>query len=319
MAIKGSDNTTCYCLQPVVVKKRDDIYEILDGQQRLTTIYLIIHYANEMWIGKQKLSEFQLHYETRDGNTFFLQKQVINEREDKADVNYENNDFYHISKAYNKIHHWVKNFKNNHGNKDFDNIRFLSKLKYFSKFIWYEVATDEDAIEIFTRINMGKSPLSNAESIKALFLNSSNFSDSSLGEIRHRQLEISSEWDRIECSLQNDELWFFINNLGNKLPTRIEYIFDIIFFIAKEECVEKRFRMENRITDEENIKKRVVNGFITINEKYGVDQYSAFRFFSDKLKSKSIDEIDENWKNVKRIFKMIEVWFTERELFQKIG
>lgn len=30
-----------YCLQPVVVRKKEDQYELIDGQQRLTTLYLI--------------------------------------------------------------------------------------------------------------------------------------------------------------------------------------------------------------------------------------------------------------------------------------
>lgn len=30
-----------YCLQPVVVRKKGDFYELIDGQQRLTTLYLI--------------------------------------------------------------------------------------------------------------------------------------------------------------------------------------------------------------------------------------------------------------------------------------
>ncbi len=28
-----------YCLQPVVVRKKEDRYELIDGQQRLTTLY----------------------------------------------------------------------------------------------------------------------------------------------------------------------------------------------------------------------------------------------------------------------------------------
>ena len=31
-------------------------------------IFLIIHYANEMWVGKQKVPEFQLKYETRENS-----------------------------------------------------------------------------------------------------------------------------------------------------------------------------------------------------------------------------------------------------------
>ena len=33
-----------YCLQPIVVKNNDGIFELIDGQQRLTTLYLIMKY-----------------------------------------------------------------------------------------------------------------------------------------------------------------------------------------------------------------------------------------------------------------------------------
>ena len=33
-----------YCLQPVVVRKKGKAYELVDGQQRLTTLYLIYRY-----------------------------------------------------------------------------------------------------------------------------------------------------------------------------------------------------------------------------------------------------------------------------------
>ena len=36
-----------YCLQPVVVKNVNDKYELIDGQQRMTTLYLIMKYLND--------------------------------------------------------------------------------------------------------------------------------------------------------------------------------------------------------------------------------------------------------------------------------
>ena len=46
--ILNSDEKTWYCLQPLVVKKRpSNDYELIDGQQRLTTVYLILFYLNQ--------------------------------------------------------------------------------------------------------------------------------------------------------------------------------------------------------------------------------------------------------------------------------
>lgn len=289
-----SNKETWYCLQPVVIKKCDETtkekndpqgnwYEVIDGQQRLTSIFLIIHYANKMWIENQKIPKFE--YETRKNSSEFLQELKFDDEQDEVIIKDDDNiDFHHIKKAYNKIHNWVKNYKKEH-NKEFDKDDFQCKLKSHSKVIWYEVSPEKDSIEIFTRINMGKIPLTNAELIKALFLNSSNFQKCNDYELKLKQLEIASEWDRIEYSLQNEEFWYFINKKENILPTRIEYIF--------------------------NLMKATKN-----NEN---DQYSTFRFFLEKFKTKNQDEIEKNWQEIKRYFQTIEEWFNDRELYHKIG
>ncbi len=300
-----------YCLQPVVVKNINNHFEVLDGQQRLTTIFLILKHL------ESDKKSFEIEYETRNTESVnskeFLQNiDSKNEKDSKLNI-----DYYHIFKAYQKTKEWFQ-AKTNQGHSSISS-DFITPFLENTKVIWYEVTAEKDAIEIFTRINMGKIPLTNAELIKALFLNSSNFPDSDTEEIRLRQLEIASEWDRIEYALQNEELWYFINNDKNELPTRIEYIFSIICSIAKDECSETKHRKENKIQDVEDIKKRIENGNLTFDEKYGIDEYSTFRFFSDKFKSKSKDEIDENWKEIKNMFQTIEEWFTDRELYHKIG
>jgi uncharacterized protein with ParB-like and HNH nuclease domain len=279
----GKKDNEWYCLQPVVVKKINNHYEVLDGQQRLTTIFLILKHL-ERFIESERKS-FEIEYETRNtensNSRLFLQS--IDLKSEKESI--ENIDYFHIFQAYQKIKEWFQT-KANQGYNSISS-KFITPFLESTKVIWYEVSSEKDAIEIFTRINMGKIPLTNAELIKALFLNSSNFPDSDTEEIRLRQLEIASEWDRMEYSMQNDELWYFINNSENELPTRIEFIFNI---------------MKN------------IDGV-----KNGNDQYSTFRFFSDKFKSKSKDEIDTNWKEIKRIYQTIEEWFTDRELYHKIG
>lgn len=54
-----------YCLQPVVVRKKEDQYELIDGQQRLTTLYLIYKYMKNV---NPFFNEpaFTLSYQTRD-------------------------------------------------------------------------------------------------------------------------------------------------------------------------------------------------------------------------------------------------------------
>ena len=51
-----------YCLQPVVVRKHDDRYELIDGQQRLTTLYILLKYIQKEYKPRIKLN-YSLNYE----------------------------------------------------------------------------------------------------------------------------------------------------------------------------------------------------------------------------------------------------------------
>ena len=77
--IKNSEEKTWYCLQPLVIKKRakDDSFELIDGQQRLTTIYLILHYLNQDYIEEKRDQLFSLDYETRIASKEFLKNPGI--------------------------------------------------------------------------------------------------------------------------------------------------------------------------------------------------------------------------------------------------
>ncbi|SFS83826.1 Uncharacterized conserved protein, contains ParB-like and HNH nuclease domains [Zhouia amylolytica] len=268
---ESSDEKTWYCLQPIVVKKIDDNkFEVIDGQQRLTTIYLILYYLNQDFVEKRRDKLFEIDYETRTDSKTFL-----NQLEEEVD-NKSNVDFFYITNAYNTISNWFEEKGNN-----FDTGNFRSKFKFNSKVIWY-LSNENDSISIFTRINIGKIPLTNSELIKALFLNSSNFQNQE-NKLRLRQLEIATEWDNIENSLQNDKFWFFLNQ--NSISTnRIEFIFNLI----------------NEEPDPN-------------------DNYDTFRYFSKKFSKGNNEELTKNWKEVKRYFQRFSEWFNERELYHKIG
>ena len=271
--IDDTDEKTWYCLQPIVVKKRkeENDFEVIDGQQRLTTIFLILNYLNQDFVIEKRDSLFELEYETRMGTKNFLKNL------DKNKENIENVDFYYISAAHISIANWFKNRPQN-----FDQGDFRSKFKFNSKVIWYE-SSEDNSISIFTRINIGKIPLTNAELIKALFLNSANYDKNKIDRLRLKQLEIATEWDLIEHSLQNNRFWFFLT--GSKASTnRIEFIFNLM--------------------NEEEDK---------------TDNYSTFRFFNKKFQIKSQEIIENNWKDIKDYFQRFNEWYSERDLFHKIG
>lgn len=281
-----------YCLQPVVVKEKEDSkkekWEVIDGQQRLTTIYIILTYINK-YIFKQGDSIFSMEYETRPSSQEFL----INIDENKRD---ENIDYFHICSAFNNIDEWFKS----KGNLALTAMKFYPILLNSTKFIWYQINDGSDAIDIFTRINMGKIPLTNAELIKALFLKSNNFGKD-LDTIRLKQLEIANEWDRIEYTLQNESFWYFINNGEHEYETRIEFIFDLMSSEINNGCnVDKRIQKEN-------------------------NDFFSFLVFNQCFKEKEQEEeshicvIDELWMNIKQYFMTFEEWFNNRKFYHLVG
>jgi hypothetical protein len=184
-----------YCLQPLIILPQEPSdaeetlwYEVLDGQQRLTTLNLIVHYIKKHFPGNEKYPEMHLHYQTRPESSKI--------------------DFWHIERAYACIHSWFIKKAEDDRIKDntFQEV-FLDKVKV----IWYKIDRGEDPIKVFERNNIGKIPLADAELIKAFILKGDKRSDRN--HLR-RQLEIAREWDEIEQGLRNPNLWAFI--FGNK-------------------------------------------------------------------------------------------------------
>lgn len=301
-----SGSNEIYCLQPLVVKSHNDskALDVIDGQQRLTTIHILLSYLEP---GLQ--DKYSIEYETRTkddqssekwkreiGSKEFLEK--INDDKFRNSSSFHeianaNIDFYHIDLAYLTISNWfaAKFHINNITDKK---NKFLGILKDDVRFIWYKTE-EQDPIKVFTRLNIGKIPLTNSELIKALFLNKSNFKGKDVEQIRLQQVEIASEWDRIEYTLQNEEFWLFIHNLGWKKPTHIDFIFDL----AMAKC---------KFGDFPDI---------------GSDEHKTFRYFHEYFKKSksSINAawIRQTWHSVKEYFLIIEEWYNDLELYHYVG
>ena len=206
-----------YCLQPLIILPQESSdaeetvrYEVLDGQQRLTTLNLIIHYINEHFRGYKKYPEMYLHYQTRpESSKAFSSIHIDEDGQVQMEVGLKPSiDFWHIKHAYGYIHNW---FTEKEEDERFNDNTFQEVFLDQVKVIWYEIDRGEDPIKVFERNNIGKIPLADAELIKAFILKGDNRADNN--HLR-RQLEIAREWDEIEQGLRNPNLWAFI--FGNK-------------------------------------------------------------------------------------------------------
>jgi len=285
---------TFYCLQPVVVKEVSEEtklnnnligkwYEVIDGQQRLTTIYLILKYINQKWLGEDKISLFKLNYETRMGCVEFLAEIKVN-ADNTVDINKSNIDFFHISQGLQTIRKWQLNYQNNNG-KALNTANFQSTFFEFSKIIWYQVLPIEKSQALFERLNLGKIPLTNAELTKALFLSSESFNTLPQEERKIKQIEIARIWDEMEHKLNEPDLkfWSFITNKKRQnFDTKIELILDLI---------------SGKKDDEK-------------------DPFYTFLKFTEKQKKGNLSDV---WQEIEQFYYTFLEWHSDKNYYHKIG
>ncbi len=285
-----------YCLQPIVVKQlKDKRYEVLDGQQRLTTIFILLSRLKET---NNEINLFSINYETRPDSADFL-KNLNGEEND------ENPDYYFISRAYSIINSWLEETKNKKPNIS---TKLFDILVESVEFIWYEIVDDTDPIDVFTRINIGKIPLTNAELVKAVFLSKNNLSlgytsqavkDENFQRIlSFKQNSIALEWDQMEKALQDPNFWGFIYSGSEEYETRIDFLLDL---------------KSHKKTTEKN-------------------KYFSFKFFYDKVKEARnnktlLDQLDrrnssvieQEWNSLKLDFNILLEWFNNKSYNHLVG
>lgn len=325
-----------YCLQPIVVKKCDkktieennlssDLdnniwYEVIDGQQRLTTLYILFKYL----ITRSKIDDmkeeygknlFRIAYQTLGVSKAVLENPEIPD-------NSSPNSFY-ITDAYKNIAEWFEALPTNKSIPQVKKIRdmffdFLvsnkdsNNLYGYVQVIWYE-STDPDPIKIFTRLNIGKIPLRNAELIKALFLQKRD--DTELSEIQ--QIQISKEWDEIEATFQDKRIWAFLNEDIPDMPAHIEYIFNVIFEVESEK--------EKKIISNEleclSLKSKERTAWINkkFEDKYGTDDYATFRFFNERFEKADREKIKNYWDEVREYYETFNEWYNNPLWYHYIG
>jgi len=187
-----------YCLQPIIVKCRRSkelCYETVDGQQRLTTILLILDY-----LLRENEVRFSLSYERGDANSI---------------------DKHYIELGKNNIRDWFKERQ-----KDTPNVRITSEIERILTnnvtLIWYELppeTTSDECRRIFRNINAGKIPLTVSEITKAMLLNEKLYAND-----KGEQLYRASVWDEMSHTLEDRAFWGFISEDKFSAPTRADYI-----------------------------------------------------------------------------------------------
>ena len=265
-----------YCLQPLVVTKSDEHpseWEVVDGQQRLTTLFLIWNVLN----GE---APYGLSYETRGHSAEFLKKPFPPNQNEKDEKRHPNIDFHHIYLAQKTIVDWFDSQK--HLKADFaERLSDCNPEGRNVRFIWYQLEEGDDAVAAFTRLNVGKIPLTDEELIRALFLSSNKSGQVADQAFQHR---LALEWDRMEALLQEPDFWGFLSNETPPEGGRIRLLFQL--------CT---------------------------SEEVKDDNHALFDYYQDRLAGKQREEPSKVWKEIIACFEQLEEWYRDPELFHLIG
>ena len=293
------ENNFWYCLQPLAVRKMEeddsrleerdkrDWYEVIDGQQRLTTIYIILKLLD---LRDSQNTPFVIQYESRKKSKSFLEG--ICESRVARTVEDDNIDYYFMDIAKTTIDTWKT------GKSEECLSLFVRKLSENCRVIWYETQ-EESAYEVFKRLNSGKISLSNAELVKALVLNIDNFSGVEGIERQLRQAERADEWNRIEQTLHEDSFWYFINPEPEDPrydATRMDFLLETILRCEKDASGEKKYDVDKELS---------------------MNNYFVFSEFVKKYKTRQGQK--DEWGKIQHYCRIMKGWYDNRQLYHYVG
>ena len=289
-----------YCLQPIVVqpnRQQTDVYDVIDGQQRLTTVYLILQYLqNTIAENCNRTSVYSIEYGRHAQEDCYLSKNLFLEDNEDKGLYKKNADNFYIYKAYQIIAEWFDAHKmyklkiaqlltgeiDNRADKDKHDVRV----------IWYELPhsdNDTQAIDSFTRMNEGKIALTNAELVKALLLQCSN-DDRVQQEVAMRR---AMEWDTIEKQLQDPLFWSMLATEKYAPSSHIELAIDFVAQSLKEQNKDKYPYQANK-------------------------ELFSFLVISKAIADKA-ETVETIWEKIQDAYTVFRNWFYDTKTYHLVG
>lgn len=325
---KASNVGHFYCLQPIIVREINDtdirhlalgdkasddtvkLWELVDGQQRLTSIYILLAYLiSKEYHGEAEAFEedyngaqlYPLYYESHPETC-----QVLNQLAEGEDIEPTDINSTHICNALKYMDDWF-NGKGLEINRRYNGGEGESKRKMRNslleqivnisetgptKVIWYQLSNDKDVdpIKEFIRINNGKIPLTDTELIKALFLQKKNFLNNNKVL---EQAKVSLVWEQMENALQRNDFWCFISDKSTDEEDRMGELLKLVFLKAQG--------------------KKVID----------MEQGDIFRYYYDKLDGLQNAELQSTivkmWSEIVDTFHTLEDWYETPEIYNYVG
>lgn len=295
----NEDLNLFYCLQNITLVESQDskTFNVVDGQQRLTTLTVILSYLNEYELINEKL-QYNVRKETEE----FLKEYIFKPNELKNIQNWEQflentsikgkdydyQDVFYLFNAYKAIQTWFETYPNSvTAMKD----KILNRVKLI-----VNLPKNIEEQELFENLNGKRVPLDGADLIRALII--TRVAKKEIGDIDDsiKQNVLINE-RRVKIGLMLDRInhWWADENKKNYFH---------------------QFTKESKVPDEESISFNDVTYPINHLYKLYVLAYGEgvldMEFFEKKvIEDGFLDELQllqrtmENWCNDKELYHLI--------------
>lgn len=317
----GDTKGQFYCLQPIVVKEvtvdNEKWLEVIDGQQRLTTILILMKVFDQLnapKFGLPKTHSYTIRYATRPSiqNIFDTISITSEPSTNKAVIDESKNqwpgmiDSLYIYNAAKTILNWFMNEQPRifrYGQYFYNTVNSGDKSV---QVVWYETNEDKDPHDIFNRMNSLKVGLSCSELIRSIFLSSctkfnlgtfDGLSDSLKLEVekerfQQKQSSINEKWDEIEQQMRDESFQSFLTSRNIKSRNAIDLLFDLV---SGKYASNKPFNSNLNKEDE-------LYTYLYIKNMVDVD-----------------GDAWTTWLSILNVYEKLLFWYHDRDLYHRIG
>lgn len=317
----GDTKGQFYCLQPIVVKEvtidNEKWLEVIDGQQRLTTILILMKVFDQLnapKFGLTKTHSYTIRYATRPSiqNIFDTISITSEPSTNKAVIDESKNqwpgmiDSLYIYNAAKTILNWFMDEQPRifrYGQYFYNTVNSGDKSV---QVVWYETNEDKDPHDIFNRMNSLKVGLSCSELIRSIFLSSctkfnlgtfDDLSDSLKLEVekerfQQKQSSINEKWDEIEQQMRDESFQSFLTSRNIKSRNAIDLLFDLV---SGKYASNKPFNSNLNKEDE-------LYTYLYIKNMVDVD-----------------GDAWTTWLSILNVYEKLLFWYHDRDLYHRIG